>query len=196
VRRPSFRGLIFDVMTRSEAGGGAAPPVPAPLGRYAHSEPRSDTAAQLHTVQLFNLPIALFLRTREHHDDLVREFTLMAIQRQHSEAPRISERLSDLVETLGRRYGASAGRADAVRDAAIERGDATVDLSYEVPDTIVADLIRLTELTDAADEFCRNEQLLTLPRSPEMVAFAHWYNGQFLDQIKGLPPTPWSGPVD
>lgn len=182
-------------MTTGEVGGDVAPHTPAPLGRYAHPD-TSDAAPELHTVQLFRMPIALFLRTREHHDDLIREFTLMAIQREHSEAPMMSERLSELVETLGRRYGASAVRADAVRDAAVERGDAAVDLVYEVPSSIAADLIRLTELLDAADEFCRTEQLLTLPRTPEMVEFAHWYNGQFLNQIKGLPPTPWHGPLE
>ncbi len=179
-----------------EIDGGSTPTAPAPLGRYAHQDAHPETPAQLHTVRLLNMPIALFLRTRDHHDDLIREFTLMAIQSQNSEAPHMSERLSDLVETLGRRYGASAGRADAVRDAAIERGDASVDLTYEVPSSIAADLIRLTELIDAADEFCRTEQLLTLPRTPEMVAFAHWYNEQFLNQFKGLPPTPWAGPLE
>jgi hypothetical protein len=29
-----------------------------------------------------------------------------------------------------------------------------------------------------------------------MVAFAHWYNDEFINQINGLPPTPWSGPLD
>lgn len=179
-----------------EIGSGPTPPAPAPLGRYARPDDHHAAPAQLHPVRLLNMPIALFLRTRDHHDDLIREFTLIAIQRQNSEAPRISERLSELVETLGRRYGASAGRADAVRDAAIERGDASVDLTYEVPSSIAADLVRLTELIDAADEFSRNEQLLTLPRTPEMVAFAHWYNDQFLNQINGLPPTPWAGPLE
>lgn len=180
-----------------EIDSGSVPPLaPAPLGRYAHSEARPGAAVQLHTVRLLNMPIALFLRTREHHDDLIREFTLMAIQRENSEAPRMSERLSELVETLGRRFGASTSRADAVRDAAIERGDASVDLTYEVPSSIAADFIMLTEMIDAADEFCRTEQLLTLPRSPEMVAFAHWYNDQFLNQINGLPPTAWDGPLE
>jgi hypothetical protein len=183
-------------MTTGEIGGGVAPSAPAPLGRYARTGGPPDDVARLHTVQLLNLPIALFLRTREHHDDLIREFTLMAIQREHIEAPAMSDRLSDLVETLGRRYGASAGRADAVRDAAIERGDAAVDLVYEVPSSVAADFIHLTELIDAADEFCRTEQLLTLPRTPEMVEFAHWYNGEFLNQINGLPPTPWRGPLE
>jgi hypothetical protein len=176
----------------AEAAAVASPP-PAPLGRYAHLD---DGPQELHTVRLINLAIALFLRGREHHDDLIREFTLMAIrQQENANAPHLSRQLSELVETLGHRYSASASRADAARDAAIERGEASVDLTYEVPANVVPDLLRLTELIDAADEFCRTEQLLTLPRDPDMVAFAHWYNGEFINQINGLPPTPWSGPL-
>jgi len=174
----------------NDAGGAAAAPPPAPLGRYAHT---GKVSREPRTVRLVNLPISLFLRSREHHDDLIREFTLMAIrQPEDVHAPRLPEQLSELVEILGRRYSASASRADAARDAAIERGDTSVDLTYEVPASVVPDLLRLTELIDAADEFCRSEQLLTLPRDAEMVAFAHWYNGEFINQINGLPPTPWS----
>jgi len=178
------------VVTMNGANDVPAVP-PAPLGRYAHTD---DGPQELHTVRLINLPISLFLRAREHHDDLIREFTLMAIRQQaKANTPHLSQQLSELVETLGHRYSASASRADAARDAAIERGDTSVDLTYEVAVSIVPDLLRLTELIDAADEFCRAEQLLTLPRTPEMVAFAHWYNGEFINQINGLPPTPWSG---
>ncbi|HEX7107077.1 MAG TPA: hypothetical protein VF218_14005 [Acidothermaceae bacterium] len=175
------------------AKSGPVAPPPAPLGRYVSADRAG--AAELHTVRLLNLPISLFLRAREHHDDLIRELTLMAIRRHSGEAPEVSERLAELVEILGRRYGASASRADIVRDAAIERGEASVDLTYEVPSSILPDLARLKELLDAADEFCRTEQLLTLPRTPEMVAFSHWYCDEFLNQINGLAPTPWTGPL-
>jgi hypothetical protein len=164
------------------------------LGRYTHND---DATSDVCTVQLLGLPIALFLRAREHHDDLVREFTLMAIrQTEDPDAPALPQRLGELVEILGRRYGASASRADAERDAAIERGDVTVDLTYVVPRSIADDLIMLTALMDDADEFCRAEKLLTLPRDPAMVAFGHWYNSEFLKQINGLPPTRWTGPLD
>lgn len=164
------------------------------LGRYTHNDVDDEN---LCTVRLLGLPIALFLRAREHHDDLVREFTLMAIrQTEEPDAPALPPRLSELVEILGRRYGASASRADAERDAAIERGDATVDLTYVVPRTMADDLVMLTALMDDADEYCRAEKLLTLPRDPAMVAFGHWYNNEFLNQLEGLPPTRWTGPLD
>ena len=46
----------------------------------------------------------------------------------------------ELVEILGRRFGATTSRADAERDAAIDRGEATADLKYQVPATIAADV--------------------------------------------------------
>jgi hypothetical protein len=180
---------------RSSAGG----PV---LGRYT---PKPGDASRMCTVRLLHLPIGLFLRAREHHDDLVREFTLMAIgetedaarREAHSASdnsrPALPPRLRELVDILGRRLGATASRADAERDAAIARGDATVDLSYEVSTSIASDLVTLTDLLDDADEFCRTERLLTLPRDPDMVRFGHWYNNEFLRQFDGHEPTAWTG---
>lgn len=164
------------------------------LGRYTPDLPEH---GPLHTVHLLRLPISLFLRAREHHDELVREFTLMAIRESDQGPTRVlPPRLHELVDLLGRRYGAAAERADMERDAAIERGEASVDLTYHVPAAIVGDLVTLGGLMDDADEFCRLEKLLTLPRDPAMVAFTHWYNREFIRQIDGLKPEPWSGPLN
>ncbi|HEY5455659.1 MAG TPA: hypothetical protein VIJ96_09325 [Acidothermaceae bacterium] len=169
------------------------------LGRYTHHSDPTD----LRTVRLIGLPVALFLRAREHHDELIREFTLMAIRSNGTDSNRtdafgvaLPPRLRELVDILGRRFGASTSRADMERDAAIERGDATVDLTYHVPASLRDDLKMLTQLMDDADDFCRMEALLTLPRDANMVAFGHWYNNEFLRQIDGLPPTPWKGPLE
>jgi len=164
------------------------------LGRYTHESDQTE----LLTVRLIGMPIALFLRAREHHDELIREFTLMAIRSNGTSANGVELplRLRELIEILGRRFGASTSRADMERDAAIERGDATVDLTYQVPASLGDDLKMLTQLMDDADEFCRMETLLTLPRDPSMVAFGHWYNNEFLRQMDGLPPTPWNAQLE
>jgi hypothetical protein len=184
-------------MTSSASGG----PI---LGRYTqHADDAHPDESDLRTIRLLGMPIALFLRAREHHDELIREFTLMAIRTNaqrgapaQEQGPALPPRLRELVDILGLRFGASTSRADMERDAAIERGDATVDLTYHVPASMTADLQMLTQLMDDADDFCRMEKLLTLPRDPNMVAFGHWYNNEFLRQIDGLPPTPWNGPLE
>lgn len=164
-------------------------------GRYTRSASTGDSN-DWHEVQLLGLPLALFLRTRQHHDELLRELTLLALARDDQTAHHpLPGRLAALVETLGARYGMTASRADAVRDAAIERGDATVDLSYRVPSSIAADLTMLQDMLDAADDFCRSGELLTLPRDDVMVSFSHWYSDEFVRQVDGLPPTRWAGPL-
>jgi hypothetical protein len=154
-------------------------------------------------VHLIGLPVVLFLRTREHHDELVREFTLMAIRESVTEptepgaTPRtvLPARLRELIDILGRRFEASTSRADIDFQAAVERGDTTVDLTYQVRADLAAELVTTTALMDDADEFCRQERLLTLPRDAGMVAFTTWYNREFLRQLDGLAPTPWDGPL-
>jgi hypothetical protein len=177
--------------------------VTSPTTRRPASGPSSDASDEgpLFDVRIMGLPVALFLRTREHHDELVREFTLMAIRESATDVgskPRtvLPPRLRELVDILGRRFEASTSRADIDLQAALERGDATVDLTYHVRTELVAELVTSTELMADADEFCHQEKLLTLPRDTAMVAFSRWYNEEFLRQIDGLAPMPWDGPLD
>jgi hypothetical protein len=50
----------------------------------------------------------------------------------------------------------------------------------------------LCDLLDEADEFCRaGDRLLTLAAEPELVAFRHWYLGEFWKQVEGAEPVSW-----
>jgi hypothetical protein len=51
-------------------------------------------------------------------------------------------------------------------------------------------------MLEEADEYCRSDQLLTLATPPTLVAFRRWYLGEFIAQIDGRPPQPWTGPLD
>src|ERR1700712_5073727 len=163
---------------------------PSPLGRYDDSN--GAEVGRTLEVRLLNAPVQVLIAARRHHDEVMHEFSLLAV---NEASPRaVPRRLADLVETLGRRYGASARRPDAEVDAALDRGAVTVDLTYQVPAHVVEAADRLEALMTEADEFCRREQMLTLPRSALLVDFAHWYLDEFRRQIAGFPPAPWTGP--
>ena len=161
----------------------------SPLGRYSGAA--DDTT--LHEVRLLRLPLRLLVAGREHHDDLMREFALMALS--PGSRSVLPARLTDLVEILGVRYGAATARPSAEVDRALQRGDETVDLTYTVPAHVVEDAARLNALMREADEFCTSEQLLTVCRSPVVVAFSEWYLEEFQRQVAGEPPRPWDGPL-
>ncbi|MCU1599396.1 MAG: hypothetical protein JWO22_105 [Frankiales bacterium] len=168
-----------------------AQPAASPLGRYANAPDADDRLVE---VQLLNVPLQLLAASREHHDELMREFRLMALSGTvptHA-APA---RLIELVGVLGDRYAGASDRPDVEVDAALDRGESTLDLSYTVPASAARAAQALDALMAEADEFCRAEQLLTLERPPVLVEFAAWYLRCFVAQVAEAPPEPWNGPM-
>jgi hypothetical protein len=165
----------------------------SPLGRYDDPTDRED----LHEVRLLGIPVRVMVASRERHDELMREFALLALGGPFDQdRPELPGRLLELIEILGVRYGGAAARPDELVDEALARGDDTVDLTYTVPAHVVDAADTLGALMAEADEFCRSEELLTLARSPVMVAFADWYLEEFRRQVADLPARPWDGPLE
>jgi hypothetical protein len=151
------------------------------------------TGAALREVRLIGFPLGLYARSTEHHEELMREFQLLAIDPPTStpghEVPR---RLLDLIAELNSDYAGFSAGPEAARDAAAARGDESVDLSYQVPEAVAAACERLDALLEEADEFCRaGDRLLTLATPPDAVALRRWYLGEFSAQLAGREPTPW-----
>jgi len=163
---------------------------PSPLGRYDDSSGDEP----LHEVRLVNVPVRVLVAGRQHHDELMHEFAILAVA--ESSPSHLPRRLLELVDTLGTRYAGAAERPDSEVDAALERGEDSVDLTYHVPSHVVDAADRLGALMDEADEFCRSEELLTLQRSEVQRRFARWYLDEFRRQIAGEPPQAWDGPLD
>jgi hypothetical protein len=164
---------------------------PSILGRYA--PPAGDREV---TVVLLNFPLQVFASARQHHDELLREFALLAL-RPPEDRPghNVPARLLDLIEAFGNRYGGAGDRADKLRDEALSRGQACVDLTYRVPHSVGPAMRDLHDLMEAADSFCRDEQLLTLAATPTEKRFRAWFTMQFTTQALGAAPTPWDGPM-
>jgi hypothetical protein len=161
---------------------------PSPLGRYDDE----GVDEPLHEVRLLNVPVRVLVAGREHHDDLMREFALLALA-EDSARSHLPARLIELTEILGVKYGRAAARPSEEIEAALQAGQETIDLTYQVPGHIVEAAATLDALMKEADEFCRSEDLLTLTRTEVLSEFADWYLEEFRRQVEGLPPQPWSG---
>jgi hypothetical protein len=160
------------------------------LGRFAPDPAGADMAE----VRLLRTPLPLLMASREHHDGLMREFRLLAMEGHLAEtdAPL---RLIELTRILGEQYASSRSRRDEEIDAAFARGDEVLDIIDVVPVT-AADAVRgLRLLMEESDRFCEQALLMTLPRPPLVKRFADWYFDQHLDQIEGRPARPWDGPI-
>ncbi|MDQ1633668.1 MAG: hypothetical protein QOJ32_477 [Frankiaceae bacterium] len=165
---------------------------PSPLGRYDTGGATDERTVE---VRLLRVPVRLLVAGRAHHDELMHEFAVLAVA-EPGRSHTVPQRLLDLIETLGHRYGAASNRPDTLIDQALADGIDTLDLTYQVPAHVVDAADQLEALLAEADEFCRSEQLLTLPRPPLLRELAHWYLDEFRRQIAGEPPQPWPGPLD
>jgi hypothetical protein len=146
-------------------------------------------------VQLIRVPVALHARAGEHGEELRREFALivqgMADFAEHRDMPR---RLLALIADLQRGYSSFTTEQEDLLEAAARSGRSTLDLTFRVPASASDAAIAIETLLDEADEYCREgRHLLTLATPPDLVAYRRWYLREFVQQIAGAAPTPWTG---
>jgi hypothetical protein len=159
------------------------------LGRYAPEDQGEHI-----TVHLLNFPLQVYAKAREHHDELLREFALLALSPPKDRpGHHVPQQFLDLVNTLGVRYAGIGGSTDAIRDESIARGDHAMDLTYEVPRSVGPAMQEFRSLLEQADEYCRDGQMLTMALAPLERDFLWWFIDEFSNQANDLPPTPWPG---
>ena len=152
---------------------------------------------RLHEVRLLGVPIAVHGAAQEHSAELIREMYLIAQQLHSSGGDGISEhlpvRLVELVEELTGEYSGWTAAQDRQLEDAVASGVESIDLVYQIPSGAGAAAQHLGAMLDDADEYCRaGQHLLTLATPPNLKRYRQWYLGEFVRQLAGEPPTPWS----
>jgi hypothetical protein len=164
-------------------------PASSSLGRYTPTDGSPPVP-----VRLLNVPVQVMAAAREHHDELMREFRLIALSGRLGEddAP---PRLLEITHVLGETYAAAMPRGDDRFDAAAEQGEVGIDVEETVPASAGAAIASICALMDEVDVFCADELLMTMPRPPLLKRFADWYCAQYVTQVAGGRPQPWDGPM-
>lgn len=156
-------------------------------------EPEAAPTTTRHGVRvvLRSYPLEVGERASEHYSEVVREFDLLVTA--GDAAPgSVPDRVSRLVAKLQELREVTTG-FDTARAAALERGEKTSELVLEVDDRVLSVCRQLEPLLDEVDSYSRDESVLTLPPSDEVVAYRRWYFGQIFDQVAGREPEPWPG---
>lgn len=147
-------------------------------------------SAQFVEVRMLRLPVDVWQRAQEHVDGLLREFVLIA---QDDEARAATPgKLLDLIEHLNAGYGEFSDEQRRRMEAAAERGELEIDLTYVVPPAAGGAAQQLGDMLDEADDYCRRgDHLLTLATPEEALRFRKWFISEFVAQVNGQRPTPW-----
>lgn len=140
-------------------------------------------------IQILGVPVEAFARFQRHHRDLRREIRLLALA--HKDSYPLAQVLSEHFNALERPLRTNMGREQV--DEALDAGRDTVDLRLRMHPAVARQIGELIDLLDAADDFSREERLLTAPRSPEQRAFQIWFLSEFRRQAAGAAPQPWAG---
>jgi hypothetical protein len=145
---------------------------------------------QLRRVVLQDCPLDVIERSRRHTEALIREFAFITA----SDADRSSvpARLLAVVDRIRSRLTGLNEAIEEQLERARQRGDEAVDLAVVLPVDGHALALELKGLFDEAEEFCRAGELLTLAESGDVRTFRDWYFQQYIDQLDGAEPVPWS----
>lgn len=149
----------------------------------------------LHTVHLQGVPVRLWQLSADRYEDLVRELTLVEVGREQGlRAPRA---LLAVVDEARNRFPGLSDSLSGAREAALDAGRATVDLTLEVPQEVAPLAEAMIQHVAESDAICREGRyLLTLPAPPEVARYRIWFLSELVAQVAGAPPRPWTGPLD
>ena len=139
-------------------------------------------------VEILGVPLALFVGFQQHFRELRREVRLLALA--HEQDYPLAKSLSDLFTTLDRHLREGIGVEQI--EAAVAARRTHTDLVVHMPRATARTLSRFIELLDLADDFCRQQRLLSLERSPEQRSFQGWFLCEFVRQAQGEPPVSWA----
>jgi hypothetical protein len=144
---------------------------------------------------LRDYPLRLWAEQSEYLESLLREFHLLLLSSQRDDVARGAPgRLVQLAGVLQDRFGGLLQTVNDERQAALDRGLDRIDSVLPLTDGLPQVLDEVRRVLEETDEFCRNGDLLSLPRSPLLIAFATWAGTELVAQSEGAEPTPWRGP--
>ena len=138
-------------------------------------------------VEILGVPLKLYISFQHHFRELRREVRLLSLA--HESAYPLAKDLSDLFGSLERQLRDGIGSEQV--EAAVADGVRETDLVVHMSRADAQKLDRFAELLDLADEFCREERLLSLARTPEQRRFQSWFLNEFVRQADGGAPIPW-----
>lgn len=140
-------------------------------------------------VRLLGLPLDIHRQAAQHSEEVMREFAHMADDPDNAHAPA---RLIFLHRQLQERFAPFTQGTQTELEAAMGRGDKTIDLTYEVPIEVGDAVHDLAALLDEVDDYCEaGEYLLALKTPPRALAYRRWFLEEFAEQVGGRPPVRW-----
>ena len=137
-------------------------------------------------VRLVDVDVPLFVSILNQYSNLRRELRLLALA--HDNDYPVARDLSSLFSTFERQF-----RPAMLNDVArhVREGHKVTDLKFTASLRSVPIFRTMFDMFALADNFCENQRLLSLARTPEQVRMQQWLLDEFVHQADGAEPTSW-----
>ena len=142
----------------------------------AHDRTEQPVEEHYFEAQILGVPLRTYLEFQRHYRELRREVRLLALA--HESDYPLAKSLSDLFGTLERSLRDGIGVSQI--ESALVEGRPTTDLRIAMPREAATTIDRFVDLLDLADDFCRQERLLSLARTAEQRQFQRWFLGELV----------------
>lgn len=147
------------------------------------------------TAVLRDFPLRVWSRSRQHSDEVMREFMLMLEgERSGQTSLDVPRALVDLASMFTTQFGPLLDQLYATREQALAEGRDRMDSEVALVPGTPELLTRVREVMEAVDEYCRTGDLLTLERDKTQRQLFDWTLAELVAQYEGREPTAWPGP--
>jgi hypothetical protein len=151
---------------------------------------RTGTQTASCPVALVDLPVRLWDQARQHSDALLREFAFIVLEGRGD--TDIARRLLEIAATSDARYADLNPEAEALVEAALAEGRSTLTVEVHVPPDFKDHILAALPVLMEVDAYCASGDLLALATPPELQAYWAWFLAEFVRQISGMAPVPWT----
>lgn len=142
-------------------------------------------------IRILDLPIEVYLDAEQHNDAVLRELELIVQSSANPGTAEVPRRLLELASAVRAAFAHATTGIRFQVEAAIARGDVTVDIRTSVPRVGWEALLSLADQLDELDTFCEEGELLTLASPPRLRWFRTWYAAEVARQMRGGAPSAW-----
>ena len=147
------------------------------------------------TAVLKDFPLRVWSESRQHSDEVMREFSLMlAGERSGQTSLDAPKALLDLADDFTSRFGPLLDQLYAAREQALREGRDRMDSEVALVPGTPELLDQVRQVMDAVDQYCRSGDLLALERTDTDRRLFDWTLEEICAQYSGAAPTPWTGP--
>jgi hypothetical protein len=138
------------------------------------------------TEVILELPVQTFLQLQRHHEEMMREFALIDVDRERGGASDVPMRLLDHVTALRSRYASLLAVLQEQVAAAAGRGDEHITISLTTPVSAAAMIAATCDVLEEADAYCRSGDLLTLATTEDVARFRRSLCEGMVAQLRGV----------